>query len=68
MAITITIQIDTDVYQKLETILAKNNLTFEECFNLFLTETVRQGKVPFDYTEADLEETRNNPFMTITEQ
>lgn len=56
---------DLEFHKQLEVVLAKNNLTIEEVFNLLLTETVRQGRIPFDYTEADIEEARNNPCVTV---
>ena len=63
--ITLTFQMESELYQQLNVILAKDNLSFEEAIILFIQETVKQGKLPFEYTEADIEEARNNPIVTV---
>ena len=61
----LTIQMETEIYNKLESIFAKSNLTVEEAILLFITETVKQGRIPFDYTEADIEEAVKNPLILV---
>ena len=56
---------ETAICEKLKEILSKHNLTVEDSIRLFLSETVKQGKIPFDYTEADVEEARKNPLVTV---
>lgn len=54
--VTIEVKLPKEVYDSALEILAKQGLTMEDALILFLKETVRLGRIPFDYTEADLEE------------
>ena len=56
--VTIEVKLPKEVYDSALEILAKQGLTMEDALILFLKETVRLGRIPFDYTEADLEEAR----------
>lgn len=56
--VTIEVKLPKEVYDSASEILAKQGLTMEDALILFLKETVRLGRIPFDYTEADLEEAR----------
>ena len=56
--VTIEVKLPKEVYDSASEILAKQGLTMEDALILFLKETVRLGRIPFDYTEADLEEVR----------
>lgn len=56
--VTIEVKLPKEVYDSALEILAKQGLTMEDALILFLKETVRLGRIPFDYTEADLEEVR----------
>lgn len=51
--VIITINIDEDIKTKFEQICTKLGLTTEEAINLFIEETIRQGKFPFS-VDADL--------------
>ena len=53
---TIVIKLPIEMYNELTEIFARYGLTLEETLVLFFKETVRLGRIPFDYTEADLEE------------
>ena len=55
---TITINLPRDVYDRVAEILSGQVLTVEDAIVLFIKETVRLGRIPFDYTEEDLEEVR----------
>lgn len=55
---TITIKLPRDVYDRVAEILSGQGLTVEDAIVLFIKETVRLGRIPFDYTEEDLEEVR----------
>ena len=55
---TITINLPRDVYDRVAEILSGQGLTVEDGIVLFIKETVRLGRIPFDYTEEDLEEVR----------
>lgn len=55
---TIEIRIPKEIYDRASEILAKQGLTVEEACVLFIKETVRLGRIPFDYTEEDLAEVR----------
>ena len=55
---TITINLPRDVYDRVAEILSGRGLTVEDAIVLFIKETVRLGRIPFDYTEEDLEEVR----------
>ncbi|MBQ3265362.1 MAG: type II toxin-antitoxin system RelB/DinJ family antitoxin [Ruminococcus sp.] len=55
---TITVKVPTDIYEQAKSILMKHGLTVEDACVLFLEETVAQGKIPFSYTQEDIEEVR----------
>ena len=57
--VTIEVSLPKEIYDKVSEILAKEGLTLEDALNLFFRETVRLGRIPFEYTEADLEEVRS---------
>ena len=56
--VTIEVKLPKEVYDSASEILEKLGFTMEDALILFLKETVRLGRIPFDYTEADLEEAR----------
>ena len=56
--VTIELKLPKEVYDSASEILAKQGLSMEDALILFLKETVRLGRIPFDYTEEDLEEAR----------
>ena len=51
-------KIDSDLYAQVKEVLIPFGLTPEEAIVLFIKETVRQGKIPFEYTEEDLLEAK----------
>ena len=55
---TIEVKLPAEMYNELTAIFARYGLTLEEAVVLFFKETMRLGRIPFDYTEADLEEAR----------
>lgn len=56
--VTIEFTLPKEIYDQAKEILSKQGLTVEDACVLFLKETVRLGRIPFDYTEEDLEEAR----------
>lgn len=56
--VTIEVRLPKEIYDEASEILAKQGLTMEDALVLFLRETVRLGRIPFEYTEEDLEEVR----------
>ena len=54
--VTITVRLPTEIYEKAAEILAGQGLTVEDPIILFIKETVRLGRIPFDYTEEALKE------------
>ena len=56
--VTIEVKLPKEIYDKASEILAKQGLTMENALSLFFEETVRLGRIPFEYTEEDLEEVR----------
>lgn len=56
--VTIEVKLPKEIYDEASEILAKQGLTMEDALVLFLRETVRLGRIPFEYTEEDLEEVR----------
>ena len=66
--VEIKILLDSQLHTELTAILAPYNLNIEQTIVLFIEEVVKQGKIPFSYTEADIEEARNNPIITIIEE
>lgn len=50
--------IDSDLYDKVDVIFKRHGLTHEEAIPLFLKETVRLGKIPFEYTREDILEAK----------
>ena len=57
--VTIEVSLPKEIYDKVSEILAKEGLTLEEALILFFQETIRLGRIPFEYTEEDLEEVRS---------
>ena len=56
--VTIEVMLPKEIYDKVSEILAKEGLPLEEALILFFQETIRLGRIPFEYTEEDLEEVR----------
>lgn len=54
--VTVEVKLPKEIYDKASEILAKQGLTMEDALILFFEETVRPGRIPFEYTEEDLEE------------
>jgi len=52
--VTITFEVDSELLEKAKKVFEHYGLTVEEACELFIMETVRCGKIPFDYTEEDL--------------
>ena len=55
---TIEIQVDTDLLEKVKPILDEIGITVEDSIRLFIEETVRLGRLPFQYTKEDIEEAK----------
>lgn len=55
---TIEIQVDTDLLEKVKPILDEIGITVEDSIRLYIEETVRLGRLPFSYTEEDIEEAK----------
>lgn len=56
--VTVEVKLPKEIYDKASEILDKQGLTMEDALILFFEETVRLGRIPFEYTEEDLEEVR----------
>lgn len=56
--VTVEVRLPKEIYDKASAILAKQGLTMEDALIMFFEETVRLGRIPFEYTEEDLEEVR----------
>ena len=56
--VVIEIQIYTELKAEAEKVLAANGYTLEEATILFLKETVRLGRIPFEVTDEMLEQAR----------
>lgn len=52
--ISLCFEIDDELYNQLTEILAPQGLTLEKAIELFLRETVRLGRIPFEYTDEDI--------------
>ena len=52
--ISLCFEIDEELYNQLTEILAPQGLTLEKAIELFLRETVRLGRIPFEYTDEDI--------------
>ena len=55
---TVEVKLPKEIYDKASEILAEQGLTMEDVLILFFKETVRLGRIPFEYTEEDLAEAR----------
>lgn len=55
---TIEMEIDAELYAQVKEILKPYGMTPEEAVVQMFKETVRLGKIPFDYTEEDLQEAK----------
>lgn len=56
--VTVEVRLPKEIYDKASAILAKQGLTMEDALIMFFEETVCLGRIPFEYTEEDLEEVR----------
>ena len=54
--VTVEFKLPKDVYNQASEILSRYGLTLEDALVLIYEETARLGRIPFDYTEEDLEE------------
>ena len=52
--ISLCFEVDEELYNQLPEILAPQGLTLEKAIELFLRETVRLGRIPFDITDEDI--------------
>ncbi len=52
--ISLCFEIEEELYNQLTEILAPQGLTVGQAIELFLRETVRLGRIPFDITEEDI--------------
>ena len=52
--ISLCFEIEEELYKQLTEILAPQGLTLEKAIELFLRETVRLGRIPFEYTDEDI--------------
>ena len=52
--ISLCFEIDEELYKQLNEIFAPQGLTLEKAIELFLRETVRRGRIPFEYTDEDI--------------
>ena len=52
--ISLCFEIEEELYNQLTEILAPQGLTLEKAIELFLRETVRLGRIPFEYTDEDI--------------
>nr|WP_243253738.1 type II toxin-antitoxin system RelB/DinJ family antitoxin [Anaerotruncus rubiinfantis] len=55
---TVKFTIGSDLYERVGEVLKRYGLTHEEAIRLFFKETVRLGRIPFEYTQEDLEEAK----------
>ena len=58
--VVIEIKVDAELKDAAEKILAAQGYTLEEATVLFLKETVRLGRIPFELTEEMLTQARGN--------
>ncbi len=58
MEVMLDFKIDSDLYNKACIVLKACGLTIEEAILLFIKETVRLGRIPFEYTQEDLLEAK----------
>ena len=65
--VTVSFKIPQSLYDEVALILAEQGLTVEDALVMFFKETVRLGRIPFDYTEQDLEEARQMEAMLTDE-
>jgi addiction module RelB/DinJ family antitoxin len=56
--VIIEIQVDAGLKAEAEKVLAAQGYTLEEAIVLFLTETVRLGRIPFDVTAEMIAEAK----------
>ena len=53
--VTMTVLIDDDLYRQVMAVIEPLGYTMERLLKEFIEETVRLGRIPFEYTEADVE-------------
>ena len=52
--LSLCFEIEEELYNQLTEILSPQGLTVGQAIELFLRETVRLGRIPFDITEEDI--------------
>ena len=52
--VTVEVSLPENINDKASEVLARQGLTMEDALILFYEETVRLGRIPFEYTEEDL--------------
>ena len=55
-SVVVEFKINVDLYNEVGVIFKQYGLTHEEAILLFIKETVRRGRIPFEYTQEDLAE------------
>jgi len=58
MMTTIEFTIPEELYNQVKPILEAQGLTVESACELFIKETVKLGRIPFEYTEEDIKEAK----------
>lgn len=52
---TLTIILEDDLYNKVMAVIGPLGYTMERLIKEFIEETVRLGRIPFDYTQEEIE-------------
>ncbi|MBE6701180.1 MAG: hypothetical protein E7582_04755 [Ruminococcaceae bacterium] len=52
--VTMTFEVETELYNQFKAVCDKCGLTVEEACILFFKETIARGTIPFSYTQEDL--------------
>lgn len=68
MMVVMTFEVDTELFQQASRILAQQGLTLGDAIELLFKETARTGKIPFTYTQEELEYAQRHPCVRLVEE
>ena len=66
--IVVVFEIDQDLYDKVTAILAPQGLTLSDAIVLLFKKTAELGRLPFSFTETELEAARQNNSVRLVSE
>lgn len=66
--IVMVFEIDQDLYDKVTDVLAPQGLTLSDAIVLLLRKTAELGRIPFSFTEAELEAAKQSKGVRLVSE